>query len=99
MATALQPLRPDHREAELIDELTGELEVLDVLDVGCEDGTLLPSFCGRGVRVTGVDLDTAILAAALQRADAMRLPFTKSLASNATTNAVRIRCCVRPRRQ
>jgi hypothetical protein len=39
------------------------------------------------------------LAAALQRADAMRLPFTKSLASNATTNAVRIRCCVRPRRQ
>jgi ubiquinone/menaquinone biosynthesis C-methylase UbiE len=65
----------DRREAELIDELMGDVEGLDVLDVGCGDGALMASFSRKGARVTGVDPDPAMLAAARRRADALGLPF------------------------
>ncbi|MGD9471174.1 MAG: class I SAM-dependent methyltransferase [Novosphingobium sp.] len=66
----------DRHEAELIDELMGDVEYLDVLDVGCGDGALMASLSRKGARVTGIDPDPAMLAAARQRADATELPIT-----------------------
>lgn len=65
----------DLREAELIDELIGDVEGLDVLDVGCGDGALMASLASKGARVTGIDPDPAMLAAALKRADALGQRF------------------------
>lgn len=65
----------DRREAELIDELMGEVRGLDVLDVGCGDGTLMADLHRKGAKVTGIDPDDAMLAAARRRADASGLAF------------------------
>ncbi|MGE4307383.1 MAG: class I SAM-dependent methyltransferase [Novosphingobium sp.] len=65
----------DRREAELIDELMGDVQGLDVLDVGCGDGALMASISYKGANVTGVDPDDAMLAAARQRAEASGLSF------------------------
>lgn len=65
----------DRREVELIDELLGDVEGLDVLDVGCGDGALMTRLSRTGARVTGVDPDPAMLAAARQRAEALAIPF------------------------
>lgn len=65
----------DLREEELIDDLMGDIEGLDVLDVGCGDGALMASLASKGARVTGIDPDPAMLAAALKRTDALGQPF------------------------
>ncbi|MGE3689758.1 MAG: class I SAM-dependent methyltransferase [Novosphingobium sp.] len=65
----------DRREAELIDELMGDVRGLDVLDVGCGDGALMADLHRKGANVTGIDPDDAMLAAARLRADASGLDF------------------------
>lgn len=66
----------DRREAELINELMGEIQGLDVLDVGCGDGALMADLCHKGAKVTGIDPDEAMLAAAQRRADVSGLAFS-----------------------
>ena len=42
-----------------------------LLDLGCGTGRHAPAWCARGVRVTGVDTDTAAIAVANARADGL----------------------------
>ena len=58
----------DHLEERLILELLGPVEGLLVLDVGCGDGALGSVLARRTARVTGLDADARMLAAARQRA-------------------------------
>jgi SAM-dependent methyltransferase len=44
-----------------------ELDARDVVDVGCGDGALVRRFAGLGARVTGVEVDPAVVAAAQAR--------------------------------
>lgn len=61
----------DRLEERLILELLGDVEGLDVLDVGCGDGAALSAALSRrGGRVTGLDLDPRMLDAARTRAEA-----------------------------
>lgn len=60
----------DRLEERLILELLGDVEGLDVLDVGCGDGALATALSRRGGRVTGLDPDPHMLDAARTRAEA-----------------------------
>jgi len=60
----------DGLEECLILELLGDVEGLDVLDVGCGDGALSAVLSRRGGRVTGLDPDPRMLDAARTRAEA-----------------------------
>lgn len=59
----------DGLEERLILELLGDVEGLDVLDVGCGDGPLAAVLSRRGGRVTGLDPDPRMLEAARARAE------------------------------
>lgn len=63
----------DRLEERLILELLGDVEGLDVLDVGCGDGALAAALSRRGGRVTGLDPDPRMLDAARTRAKAESL--------------------------
>lgn len=60
----------DTLEEQLIMELLGPVDRLDVLDVGCGDGVLATALSLRGAKVTGLDPDPRILEAARARAAA-----------------------------
>lgn len=60
----------DNIEERLVLELLGEVEGLDVLDVGCGDGALAAVLSRHGGRVTGLDPDPRMLDAAHTRAAA-----------------------------
>lgn len=66
----------DTLEERLILELLGDVDRLDVLDVGCGDGALAATLSGRGARVTGLDPDVRMLDAARARAEAGSLDLT-----------------------
>lgn len=55
-------------EEEVIFDLAGDLRGRRVLDVGCGDGTYSLLACQAGGRVIGVDISSAMLAAARRRA-------------------------------
>lgn len=57
-------------EAQVVFALTGPLHGRRVLDVGTGDGTWAIEAARRGARVTGVDLDPAMVAAARSRSEA-----------------------------
>jgi ubiquinone/menaquinone biosynthesis C-methylase UbiE len=59
----------DALEDRLILELAGMVEGKRILDVGCGDGAFLVSLVSRGGRVTGLDVDSDMLAAARWRLD------------------------------
>ena len=63
----------DRLEERLILELLGDVEGLDVLDVGCGDGALAAALSRRGGRVTELDPDPRMLDAARTRAKAESL--------------------------
>ncbi|MDE2569911.1 MAG: methyltransferase domain-containing protein [Sphingomonadales bacterium] len=65
----------DRREAELIDELIGDVRGLEVLDVGSGDGALMADLHRKGAKVAEIDPDDAMLAAARRRADTSGLAF------------------------
>jgi ubiquinone/menaquinone biosynthesis C-methylase UbiE len=48
-------------------ELIGPLESKRVLDLGCGDGLLTTAFAGRGASAVGIDIDPAMLRAAIAR--------------------------------
>lgn len=60
----------DSLEECLILELLGDVDRLDVLDVGCGDGALAVTLSHRGARVTGLDPDQRMLEAAHALAEA-----------------------------
>lgn len=57
----------DRLEQRLLLELLGSVAGKTLLDVGCGDGALAAVLARRGARVTGLDPDRAVLAAARQR--------------------------------
>lgn len=66
----------DRLEERLILEVLGPVERLNVLDVGCGDGALAAALSRRGARVTGLDADPDMIAAALLRARTEALDLT-----------------------
>ena len=56
-------------EQKLILEMMGALRGFRVLDAGCGDGALVCAVASRGAIATGIDSDSAMLAAARSRAD------------------------------
>lgn len=60
----------DALEERLILDLLGPVEGLRVLDIACGDGALGSVLARRGARVTGLDADRQMLAAAWRRAGA-----------------------------
>jgi ubiquinone/menaquinone biosynthesis C-methylase UbiE len=58
----------DALEERLLLDLLGPVRGLSVLDVGCGDGVLASALARRGARVTGLDTDPQMLAAAHHRA-------------------------------
>jgi SAM-dependent methyltransferase len=60
----------DGLEERLILDLLGSVDGLDVLDLGCGYGVLASTLSRRGARVTGLDADPRMLAAARRRAKA-----------------------------
>jgi ubiquinone/menaquinone biosynthesis C-methylase UbiE len=60
----------DGLEERLILDLLGSVDSLDVLDLGCGDGVLASMLARRGARVTGLDADPRMLAAARRRSKA-----------------------------
>lgn len=60
----------DGLEERLFLDLLGSVDGLDVLDLGCGDGVLASTLARRGARVTGLDADPRMLAAARRRAKA-----------------------------
>jgi len=60
----------DAVEERLILHLLAPVDGLDVLDLGCGDGTLASTLARHGARVTGLDADQRMLAAARRRAKA-----------------------------
>ena len=50
-------------------ELVGSVDGKRVLDLGCGDGLLTTSLATRGARAVGVDIDRAMLRAAVARTD------------------------------
>jgi ubiquinone/menaquinone biosynthesis C-methylase UbiE len=63
----------DTLEERLLLELLGPVDRYDVLDVGCGDGALAFTLSRRGAKVTGLDADRRMLAAAHVRAEAESL--------------------------
>lgn len=61
----------DRLEEQLLLELIGDPAGLDVLDVGCGDGSLLNMLAQRGSLAVGIDSDPRMLRAAARRANAM----------------------------
>jgi len=57
----------DKLERDLILELCGDVAGLEALDVGCGDGDLAAWLCRTGAKVTGLDPDPRMLAAARER--------------------------------
>lgn len=66
----------DGLEERLILDLLGSVVGLDVLDLGCGDGVLASTLSRRGARVTGLDADPRMLAAARRRAKAESVGLT-----------------------
>lgn len=60
----------DTLEERVILDLLGSIDGLDVLDLGCGDGVLASTLAHHGARVTGLDADPRMLAAARRRAKA-----------------------------
>lgn len=58
----------DTLEERVILDLLGSIDGLDVLDLGCGDGVLASTLAHHGARVTGLDADPRMLAAARRRA-------------------------------
>lgn len=71
-------------EVQLVFELAGALEGKQVLDVGTGDGTYALEAARRGAKVTGIDLDPAMLAAARVRARSAGVAITFHEASAET---------------
>lgn len=61
----------DQIEHALVLRLAGVLDRQRVLDVGCGDGTLAVMIARQGAKVTGIDADPAMLAAARTHAEAV----------------------------
>jgi ubiquinone/menaquinone biosynthesis C-methylase UbiE len=55
--------------------MAGSLDGRWVLDVGCGDGALAVAMARAGARVTGLDADPRMLAAARSRADGVSVPL------------------------
>ena len=66
----------DRLEQALLLELLGPLTGKMLLDVGCGDGALAAVLARGGARVTGLDADPAMVAAARQRAKREAVPLT-----------------------
>lgn len=60
----------DALEERLVLDLLGPVDRLHVLDLGCGDGALASTLFRRGARVTGLNADPRMLAAARARAEA-----------------------------
>ena len=68
--------RSVHGEADLVDGLLRESGGTRVLDAGCGTGRVAIELAARGYRVTGVDVDPAMLSTA--RAKAPQLPWLEA---------------------
>jgi SAM-dependent methyltransferase len=68
--------RSVHGEADLVDALLRESGGTRVLDAGCGTGRVAIELAARGYRVTGVDVDPAMLSTA--RAKAPELPWLEA---------------------
>lgn len=66
----------DRLEERLILELLGDVDRLDILDVGCGDGALATTLPRRGAKVTGLDPDPRMLEAARTRAEVKSFDLT-----------------------
>lgn len=66
----------DELEHRLMLQLMGEIAGRRILDVGCGDGALACATALRGAKVSGIDPDPAMLAAARSRADMMGVKAT-----------------------
>ena len=60
----------DALETQLILELLGPVDGLQLLDVGCGDGAFASELSRRGADVTGLDVDPDVVTAARKRAEA-----------------------------
>lgn len=66
----------DRLEENLLQELVGDADQLDILDVGCGDGTLAIALSHRDANVTGLDPEPRMLQAARTRAMAAAVELT-----------------------
>src|SRR5688572_13307737 len=62
-------------EEPLVERLMGEVEGLDVLDVGCGTGRHAIRLAAAGARVRGIDFSEAMLDQARQKPGAERVEF------------------------
>lgn len=65
----------DGLEQALLLELLGPVEDQMLLDIGCGDGALSAVLAQRGARVTGLDANAAMVAAARRRAESEAVPL------------------------